>query len=217
MISLSVKDAENQTKLHSLQSKSFSIIEPNSSAKSATFLVQIKGKNNKKNQAPPFNIKKGASIYLKILMNYLQIIAIIQSIDLRWPYYAKDFLKANSQITNFTNELLSFDCIIYDYDIQQQPIHIKALIGVMLPIIMFFAILNIFLLNYFFQNRKSQKNRIIMSLVVICIFLQPSILKQLFDNLNCKQIGTENFLSKQMNLKCNEESHQRWVRKILIT
>ena len=143
-------------------------------------------------------------------MNYLQIIAIIHSIDLRWPFYTNDFLKANSQAASITSEVLSFDCIIHDYEIQQEPIHIKALIGVIMPIVMFFAIFIIFLLNHF-KSGKSQKNRIIMSLVVLCIFLQPSVLKQLFDNLNCKRIGDEIFLTKQMNLKCNDDSHQKWV------
>jgi hypothetical protein len=163
-----------------------------------------------KKQIPQFNIKKGGSIYLKILMNYLQIIAIIHSIDLRWPFYTNDFLKANSQAASVTNEVLSFDCIIHDYEIQQEPIHIKAMIGVIMPFVMFFAIFVMFLLN-FLKTGKSQKNRIIMSLVVLCIFLQPSVLKQLFDNLNCKRIGDEIFLTKQMNLKCNDDSHQKWV------
>lgn len=193
--------------MQTLHTRNFSVIQMKSNS---IFVKEVGRSEQIANQTPPFNIKKGGSIYLKILMNYLQIIAIIQSIDLRWPYYAKDFLKVNSQVASVTNEVLSFDCIIYDYQIKQDPIHIKALIGVMLPVIIFFAISNIFLLNYF-KSGKSQKNRIIMSLVVMCIFLQPSILKQLFDNLNCKQIGTENFLSKQMNLRCDDDSHKRWV------
>lgn len=199
---MSVKDAETQTKI---QTRSLSVFQTNINYNA------VDGKKKKKESiAPPFNLKKGGSIYLKILMNYLQIIAIIQSIDLRWPFYADDFLKANSQVASITNEVLSFDCVLYDYEIKEDPIHAKALIGFMLPIILFFIISFIFIMS-FLKNGKNQKNRIIMGLVVLCIFLQPSILKQLFDNLNCKKIGDYLYLSKQMNLKCDDENHQKWV------
>lgn len=199
---MSVKDAETQVKI---QTRSISIFQKDFNSNIANRIKK------KENNTPPFNIKKGGSIYLKILMNYFQIIAVIHSIDLRWPFYADDFLKANSQIATMTNEVLSFDCVLYDYEIKEDPIHAKALIGFMLPIILFFIISFIFLLS-FIKSGLEQKNRIIMSIVVLCIFLQPSILKQLFDNLNCKKIGDVLYLSRQMNLKCDDENHKKWVK-----
>lgn len=148
------------------------------------------------------------SLYFKILINYSQMIAIINSLDLEWPNFVKDYFNMNSHFS-FIGDLLSLDCILNDYNIKEKKLHIKTYFILIFPcwILLTFAI---FLCVVKFCLKKSQTNRFFIALIVISVFLQPTIIQILFDNLKYITLNNIAYLKKDLASKYDEK-HTIWV------
>lgn len=169
-----------------------------------------KGSNIKKSSNRAFDVKKGMSVYLKILMNYLQMVSIIQSLDLQWPFYVQNYLNVYSNIGGVSTQILSFDCLLQDYNINTKSIYIQTVLTIFLPYGVFLISMFILGLIYLYK-RKSQLIRFIVIVIVVSIFLQPSIIKVLFDNLTCETIENSSYLVANMLINCNDEDKKTWV------
>ena len=156
-----------------------------------------------------FTLKKGFSIYIKILLNYIQMIAITHSLDLKWPFYVNDYLNVSSQFGS-PGDVISLDCVLRDQHISISSIHMKALIIVIFPFATMGIIILVLVLLSFIQ-KNTQKNRYFISLMVMSIFLQPTILQILFDNLSYTKINNVPYLTKNLIIKYDDEDHQKWV------
>ena len=63
-------------------------------------------------------LRKGMSIYMKILLNYLQMLTIVQSFDLKWPFYVKNYLNFFASVGGgISPQVISVDCLLNDYNI----------------------------------------------------------------------------------------------------
>jgi hypothetical protein len=58
------------------------------------------------------SINKFFSIYLKLLMNYIQVVSVISSMDLKWPIYARSFTEAQSNVGNAPSHIISIECLL---------------------------------------------------------------------------------------------------------
>ena len=148
------------------------------------------------------------SIYMKILLNYFQSMSIIQSLELKWPTIIKDNLNNVSTAGNFSQGI-SFQCNLYNFDIQLQEIYFKT---VFLSILPFFLVLimSIFLFAKQIYKRKSQFIRFFVILIVSSIFWQPNIIKISFDSLKCKEVDLDFFLKANLNINCNDYGFFLW-------
>lgn len=138
------------------------------------------------------------------------MISIIQSLELKWPFYVKNYMNVYSNIGGVSTQLISFDCLLQDYQIDTEAIYIQTILTIFLPILIM-AISLMFLGIFLLKTHRSQKIRLIVIFIVISIFLQPSTLKLLFDNLTCKEIESVLYLKSNMAIECNSDSHQKWV------
>ena len=141
---------------------------------------------------------------MKILLNYSQMISIIQSFDLKWPFEVKDLFNVYSNAGGVSPSVVSVDCLVQDANLQTEPIYIQTFVFYLVPVLVFviaFLILSV----VYYMNHKSQKIRFVVVIIVTCIFLQPTLVKLLFDNLICKNIDGQSFLQKMLALNCNGE------------
>ena len=58
------------------------------------------------------NLSNGKSlgVCFKILLNYLHMIAIVSSFDLRWPFYTRDFFSFQGLMGNVSTQFFSIEC-----------------------------------------------------------------------------------------------------------
>ena len=174
--------------------------------KSESINTNIEKNNDEKISS---SLKKSFSIYFKILMNYLQMTAIIRSFDLKWPFYANDYFDISSKFSS-TSDVLSVDCILNDYQLNENKLRIKTIIILAFPfIIISFIILVAFILKI--MTKKSQTNRIYISVVIISVFLQPTIIQVLFDNLSYTNLNNIPYLMKELSSRFDDENHINWV------
>ena len=67
------------------------------------------------------NIEKDSKflgVCFKILLNYMQMVGIVASFDMKWPYYARSFFSMQSGVGSLSTQLFSLECLakrIYIY------------------------------------------------------------------------------------------------------
>ena len=59
-----------------------------------------------------FTIDVAFSVYLKIFINYLQMIASFSQLDLSLPSYIQDYLDISSVFGSVPTQFMSIDCLI---------------------------------------------------------------------------------------------------------
>ena len=157
-------------------------------------------------------IKKGVSVYLRIALNYFQVNAIISSMNIEWPYEVRQYLGFFSTLSDFSSQILSFDCFLYEIGAVYKSIYIRTILSIALP-----AIISFYSYIHYFCKKvckgSAKKRKLIVALLGAHFFSQPSILKQLLENFDCMVLGDERFLVSQMDLKCHDQEFQKWVRK----
>lgn len=144
------------------------------------------------------------------MMNYLQMTAIIHSLDLKWPFYVNDYLEISSKFGSAA-DVLSVDCILDDYQLTESKLHVKTIMILVFPfIIMSFILFGALILKIL--TKKPQINRVYISFVIISIFLQPAILQILFDNISYATFNNNPYLTKELNYRFDDENHTKWVK-----
>ena len=144
------------------------------------------------------------------MLNYSQIVSILISINHNLPSSSQSYFQISSVLTSLTSQAFSIDCFIYYLDLDENPLHLKALISVFLPFFIWLILLFGLLIKKM-KGKTIEKGKILTYFLIICNFFQPSILQQLVDNLNCKTIGSSSFIFKEMNFECNSQNHLNWV------
>lgn len=167
----------------------------------------------RKSKSQDFDTKKGLSVYLKVLLNYLQMISIIQSLELKWPFYVRNFLNVYSNIGGVSNQILSVDCLLQHYNIQTESIYIQTVLTLIIPFAIF-CVSMIILWVIYMKNKKPQTIRFIVIVIVVSIFLQPSIIKSLFDNITWEEIDGVSYLKADLLIDCDTNSQKEWVKLI---
>ena len=149
-------------------------------------------------------------VFLAYFHRILSISLYISSLELKWPFYVKNYLNVYSNMGGVSTQVLSVDCLLQDHGIETKAIYIQTLLILILPFAIFFFSL-VFLIFLYLKQKKTQKIRFIVILIVVSIFLQPTIIKGLFDSLSCEQIENFQFLKVNRLIECNSNSHIQWV------
>ena len=141
-------------------------------------------------------IKKKAvhSVYLRIMMNHLQMIVLTASFNLDWPQLVIDFFNSITPITNASKQLLSFDCFLDSRDPEDtnpsaegdglRVTYIKLIMVEALPAIMTLVAILIWLLVAC-HRRTMEKvwSRVITTVIVLLFLAHPTIVQLNFDLL----------------------------------
>jgi len=155
------------------------------------------------------------AIYLKIFMNYLQMIVVSSSLNLNWPSFVRAFLSGQEEAGGVAEQLFSFECLLQDANISQGSMYFAKILGIScLPLVMFalagvtwLCVLCCFHIVEIWLKTKA-------TLVVILFILHPNITKLMFAYFACMDLGTgELWLISDLSIKCWDAGH---VRQILL-
>ena len=147
------------------------------------------------------------SVFLKGILNYSQTVSIITSINYTWPFYIKSYFEIASILGSISSKAFSVDCLLHDFQINEEAIHIKALIFVILP----FFLWTLLFLVVQLKRKNLAFNQLFSYFLIISSYFQPMILQNLLDNFKCKSLGARSLLYMDMNLACDSEDHVKWV------
>ena len=152
---------------------------------------------------------KKLQIYVKILINHLQIISIINYFQLNWPYDVSIFLNNFSGVS-MASGVFSLSCILSHYNLDVHSIYVETAVLLMIPILVYLIALTIFALSYF-KTKHSQSTRFISMSIALNILLQPSMIRKFSESVTCQQIDNTYYLVSDMEIDYNSDFHQTWV------
>ena len=148
------------------------------------------------------------SINIKIILNYLQSISIVQDLNLKWPIIVKQFINLFSTAGNFSQGI-SFQCSLFYFNIGLEDIYFKTIFLIALPFVIF-LLSGLFLFCFGVWKKKPQGIRFIVIIVVSSIFFQPNIIKTLFESLMCMEANGKWFLIVNKDINCNTSGYSFW-------
>ena len=158
-----------------------------------------------------YDTDKSISIYIKILINYSQMISIIHTLQMKWPFYVTDFFQFLSYFGFFSTNIISLDCLLSDLKINISGIYLKALSNVIFYIFFLSLGVMIFVIRQFIFKRKGQFSKFIMFFLVFSIMIQPNSIKDTSDIFTCQKVDQTYYLVNQMSIECYTDDHVAWV------
>ena len=154
------------------------------------------------------------SIYLKILVNYLQIVSLTIEFELDWPKLAKKMFSAQRKASSGSEQFLSFDCFISGY---LNPFFGKVFILTIVPLFCFILSLIFWVIKYLKTKPDLIKEKFIGTVIVQFFFFYPYIIRLNFLTFYCTKLDNDDYyLNSYMNIKCWESSHLIFTLAVVI-
>ena len=172
-------------------------------------------------------IETNGAILLRILVNYLQMIALIEEVPIAWPPVLKSILSFSAQLSFTKGLAISTDCFLQlgrkITDIRE--VFISTSLTVLTPLV--FILLSVLFWIIYFKlrsrevvNNKNFSNQAIATIVIICFNLQPNIIKSCFELFQCKNLYRTDtpiqFLTSDYDLQCWTSEHMLWINSLSI-
>ena len=153
--------------------------------------------------------KSQLSIFMKIFMNYLQLIIACSNVRLNYPPELIEFSNAQGKVGNVDNEVFSIDCYFETPD-SINTIKNKILIITVAPILVTFLAASIWLsVKIIRPHTSSVFSKGIASIIILFFLLHPTITRHAFSQFDCMTIDPgERWLVSNLNVRCWEDSHK---------
>jgi predicted outer membrane repeat protein len=147
------------------------------------------------------------SVYLKVLMNYLQLVMLMGSFNLSWPTMTKELLNVQDSAGSFSEHLFSTDCLESDFD-ENEAFYTKLVLLSATPII-FFTISSLcwLLIAAIKRSVSVLKNELIASGIILFFLLHPSVMRVMFGAFNCEEIQPGEYWVSSLLVRCWEGKH----------
>eukprot|EP00004_Rigifila_ramosa_P001931 TRINITY_DN1193_c0_g1_i1.p1 TRINITY_DN1193_c0_g1~~TRINITY_DN1193_c0_g1_i1.p1 ORF type:complete len:2886 (+),score=664.15 TRINITY_DN1193_c0_g1_i1:256-8658(+) len=182
-------------------------------------LVFIVGQASSVNDTP-------TTIAIKILLNYVQQMALLSGFTLAWPRGVSALFEVSSTAT-MTGRILAVGCAInlgfYTYLLLYMLLPLIALFGTALVVGIWYFLFSrweIFILSSrgygesiparLKDLRISLRNYGIVAFFVIIFISHPTITKQMFEVFNCVSVGPDAYIATDMSVKCYTNIHYLW-------
>jgi len=151
------------------------------------------------------------AIYLKILLNYAQMVIIAASMNLKWPSYVTSFLNVQLMIGNAAEQLFSMDCVIQEF-YTEKLFYSKLIITSILPLGALVLCVLFWLILALFQRITLFKEKLINSLVMILFLLHTTLTKTEFSMFACMELKPgELWLLHDLQQRCWDPAHLKYI------
>ncbi|CAG9330649.1 unnamed protein product [Blepharisma stoltei] len=151
------------------------------------------------------------SIYLKIFVNYLQLVSLAAQLRLSWPGMVSSFVEHQSKTGEVSTQFFSFDCLLISKDdpdsyktVYFTKLWICSLIPIILGLIVFMFWLSIGVVK---KSLRVMKREFIATLCILFFLIHPSLTNYMFSAFSCMDIYEEKYLMKNLDIKCWDGTH----------
>lgn len=150
--------------------------------------------------------------YLKIFVNYAQMVVVAAGLNVNWPGFVSVFLSGQETVGSVAEQLFSYECLAQEFSTTENMFYRKIAAATALPGLLFLGAILIWLGLRFCTQMKSLLNKSVASLVMILFMLHPSITKSTFAIFACTEIKRDQFwVTADMSLRCWEFEHVRFI------
>lgn len=161
-----------------------------------------------------------SSIFLKILVNYIQLTAVSSQFNMNWPHYALSLFNVQDNVSKVSMQLFSMDCFLDNGSSEaQRDAYYKKMvfiatipIGILAVSVLFWGSMAIIT-----QAKGYIKYQMLNSVVVLFFIAHPSIITFMFDAFNCRSIlPGEYWLHSYLNIRCWDTLHSRYAMLVAL-
>lgn len=161
------------------------------------------------------------SIYIKIFINYIQLIGIISEYDLSWPRFVSNLLSIQSNASNVSKHILSVDCLLNDEGYTDEPsdnYFFKLRMIFYLPFALSIVSFSCWSMVAFYKGKlKYLKEELVSTNIILLFLIHPSLVTQMFSAFSCIELEDgEYWLVNDMQIKCWSEKHTYYAINIAL-
>ncbi|CAG9330612.1 unnamed protein product [Blepharisma stoltei] len=153
--------------------------------------------------------KSVQSIYIKIFVNYLQIVMLVTTFDLQWPSSVTQLFSIQNDTGSVSEQVFSFDCFLDTGQGNDQVYFNKLIIMSIIPTII--ALVSIIFwgsVAIYKKTLKSFKNDLISTIVILLFLFHPNLVKSMFAVFSCREIDAgEYWLVQDLDIRCWDNRH----------
>jgi hypothetical protein len=154
------------------------------------------------------------SILMRIMTNYLQILSVALSFNIKYPILFSNIFSLFQVIGSSSRAFVSFDWFIGDNTLFSSLSMFKIFLTALLPIVLFVLISMFWLLVYLIFNKWNidLKRNMIVSLIVILFMLHPTLSISSFSLFQCTKIDSNDFrVTIDLKMTCYSSEHLLWM------
>lgn len=161
------------------------------------------------------------SVYIKIFMNYLQLIILTASFNLEWPQLVLELFKIQEATGTVTDQVFSFDCFLekessgnHNKDVYYNKLIIMSVVPI---IIAFISFIFWIIIACYYKNIKYLTDELITTIVILLFLAHPNLVKVMFGAFSCKEITpNEYWLIDDLDIPCWDNDHIKYVTAIAL-
>ena len=154
-------------------------------------------------------------VFLKIMVNMLQIMSLIKNMNLDWATTINGFFFAHSKVGDLSEQLFSFDCLISNSFDLTDLFYLKLILVFFLPFMSILIFLSFFI--FIGKFRKNFPDFVLCSFCIVSFSLQPIILQKSFLIFSCTEIETNKFyITSSLINECFDRKYYKYVNDLII-
>lgn len=147
------------------------------------------------------------AIYTKIMLNYVQMVMVASSLNMRWPTYVERFLRGQQTAGNAADQLLSVDCLLKQFS-SMKAFYSNLTLYVTLPALAMGLSALWWIVAAILLRSEQVWRKLVATLVLIVFVLHTSLTKVLFSAFACRELlSGEYWLSANLAIRCWDEEH----------
>ncbi|KAL4492797.1 hypothetical protein ABPG73_010346 [Tetrahymena malaccensis] len=145
------------------------------------------------------SLKDESSQYIKLLIHYLQLLAVLNSISLQLP----DFVTVIPKFTGNPNTsfILSSNCFLQQLN-YKNIMQLRVLQSSLLPIVYCIVVILVYVIYKAIKCQKIQKQFFYTTFVFLVMFFQPDSIMFLLSSIGCQKLGNVKSLIADANFEC---------------
>lgn len=148
-------------------------------------------------------------VFLKIGMDYVQVVSTISLLNIKWPSTFSSFLSTSGSAGNLNSIMFPFECVLAKLPIELNVFYLKIFLGSGFAWFnfLFSGLIWIVYMKLKGKTMNFFKKEIIITMIVVGFTIQPSLVNMYFVAMNCIDIDGIPYVKKQMTIQCWEGEH----------
>ena len=156
------------------------------------------------------------SVYLKMLMNYLQLVMLMGSFNLSWPTLTKQLLDMQDSAGGFPERLFSVNCLTDNFD-ENKAFFTKVALMSAVPLLFFLTSSLYWTVTAVIkQSISTLTNQLIASGMILFFLVHPSVIRVLFGVFNCEEIQPGEYWVASLQIRCWEGRHLTYALAVAL-
>ncbi|KAL4475557.1 hypothetical protein ABPG72_009246 [Tetrahymena utriculariae] len=179
-------------------------------AKSRYYKSQMQKKTDTSSQmaTKEEELNKNLSVYLKILMNYFQLVVIIKNFQINIPLPLINLPQTVSRPVDHAVNTL--DCWVKDWKTDIPYVYFRLIVACIVPVFYFAFSMILYFFYIFLKKQKPKKYILTSSIIFLFLYLQPDMIERTVSVIACRQIGNKDYMLGDLLYLCHTSEYKKY-------